>query len=193
MQTRLKMILLVFCCCAGLLCGCGVLGSRQSGWDWSKPDALTNITTGEQELGWAGIVIGTTRKAVEKTIRRPLTLKHEPSPSGGEYFAELFWYGRQVLLQLEGEQPGAKVQTVFVRFSEYENGFARAELVALLKEHIAGLRYRPGRYTPGVTETTDPAPVYTLDHLAGYALLLKPGEGLYLFVEGATPEESDGY
>jgi hypothetical protein len=167
-----------------LLCGMGLSCSGAGEKDRERRELKSNavdlIKVEEGRPSWGGLVIGMAREDLEAVIGKELSLRLYPSPACGGYFADIGFRGASLSLQFSGNDPGAVLQSIIIRFPESGSEMAKGERIAALKERVPGLIYLPSKRRPGLSESENPTPLYLLPTNKKMAVLVNPETGLFL-------------
>lgn len=143
-------------------------------------DPLAGLEIDEKGVGWDGILIGMSLVQAERRFGDTLPLTEIPSAQCGRFVSSADRNGLGVRVGFPAAKPGAKIETLYVRFEGYQVVATIADLVASLKAKQPQVRYLPDPASPSLTEADDPAPVYELPARTPLALALRPGDGLLI-------------
>lgn len=143
-------------------------------------DPLAGLEVGEDGVGWDGIRIGMSLVQAERRFGGALSLTEIPGGRCGRFVASAERDGLDLRVGFPAARPGAKVETLFVRFEGYQVVARAADLAASLKAKLAEARYRPDPAFPDRAEAEDPAPVYELPGKTPLLIALRPRDGLLI-------------
>ena len=163
--------------------GLGIAGTLFAGALLGQPTEtpLARLEVAGGKVGWDGIALGMSSVQVER--RTGVTLAMQPAPGAAPscraYAVAVERDTLSLMLGFPTSKPGAKLQSIFVRFEGYQVTARQEALVEELKERVPGAAYQPPNQTPPPAEAADPAPVYLIPGTE-FAARLVPGEGLWI-------------
>lgn len=144
---------------------------------------LARLEAAGGKTGWDGITLGMSSVQVER--RTGITLAMQPGPSAAgscrAYTVTVERDSLSLTLGFPSSKPGAKLQSIYVRFEGYQVTAKQEALVRELKERIPGAAYQPPKDAPPATEAEDPAPAYLVPGTE-HAARLVPGDGLWIML-----------
>ena len=144
---------------------------------------LARLEVASGKVGWDGVSLGMSSVQVER--RTGTTLAMQPAsgtaPSCRAFTVTVERDTLSMTLGFPSSKPGAKLQSIYVRFEGYQVAARQEALVKELKEKIPGATYLPASTAPAPSETADPAPVYLIPGTEIAARLMQ-GDGLWLML-----------
>lgn len=143
-------------------------------------DPLEGLEAGAGWVGWDGIRIGMSLVQAERRFGGALSLTEVPGSRCGRFAASAERDGLDLRVGFPVAKPGAKVESLFVRFEGYQVVATAAQLAASLKAKLPAARYLPDPSTPDRPEADDPAPVYELPGPTPLVVALRPRDGLLI-------------
>ncbi|MEO8275905.1 MAG: hypothetical protein ABI639_06765 [Thermoanaerobaculia bacterium] len=136
------------------------------------------------KLGWDDVTLGMSVVQVERRVDGALGMTRAPDGAAVSaceaYTVDVERGTLRLTLGFPSAKPGAKLQSIFVRFEGYQISARRAALVTELKGKLPGAKYVALSGASAPAEADDPAPAYLLPGKAGLAVRLTPGEGIRL-------------
>ncbi len=163
--------------------GLGIAGTllAASALAQASETPLAELEAAAGKAGWDGLTLGMSSVQVERRTGITLAMRSGSSSSGGcqAYTVTVERNTLNLSLGFPSSKPGAKLQSIYVRFEGYQITAKQEALVAELKERIPGASYRPPKLAPPPAEADDPAPVYLIPG-SEYAARLVPGDGLLI-------------
>jgi hypothetical protein len=146
--------------------------------DAAQADPLAGLEADDSGAGWAGIHLGMSLVQAERRFSVALALREVDDTRCGRFVAIAERGGLALTAGFPSARPGAKIETLFVRFEGYQVLASGAELVASLKAKVPSARYLPDSDLPDRPEADDPAPVYELPGKTPAAVQIRPKDGL---------------
>jgi hypothetical protein len=144
-------------------------------------DPLAGLQVRDGRPGWDGIEVGMSFVQAERRFGTTLPLTERPGARCGRFVSASERAGLTLQVGFPSPKPGAKVETLFVRFEGHQIAASTADLVAALKRKAPAAKYLPDPAQGPSSETEDPAPVYGLaDDGEGWAVQLRPRDGMLL-------------
>ena len=141
-------------------------------------DPLAGFEADAKGAGWDGIRVGMSLVQAERRLATALALRETDNQSCGRFVAGAERGGLALSVGFPSAKPGAKIETLFVRFEGYQVVATAADLVAALRSRVPGARYVPDADLPDRPEAADPAPVYELPGERPVAVQIRPRDGL---------------
>ncbi len=109
--------------------------------------------------GWDGVRLGMSLVALERRVGRTLAVdRAEGQPVCSSFAAEADYHGYRLVLGFPAAKPGAKLESLWVRFAGPEASLSPGELAATVKRRLPEARYLGA----AESERDDPLPVYEL-------------------------------
>lgn len=147
----------------------------------TREDPLAGFEVSAKEIGWAGIRVGMSFVQAERRASSTLPLVERKGARCGSWASAAERDGLTLELGFSGSKPGAKIETIFVRFEGYQVAANTADLVAALRRHAPAATYVPDPALPDQTEADDLAPVYELrGERELWAVHIRPRDGLLI-------------
>lgn len=146
--------------------------------DPAQADPLAGFEADEAGAGWGGIRLGMSLVQAERRFGGALSLRETENGRCGHFTAGAERGGLALAVGFPSAKPGAKIETLFVRFEGYQVLASGADLVASLKAKVPAARYIPDADAPERPEADDPAPVYELPGKTPVAVQIRPRDGL---------------
>ena len=146
--------------------------------DAARADPLGGLESDEDGAGWQGIRLGMSLVQAERRFSVALALRETDNTRCGRFVAGAERGGLALTVGFPSAKPGAKVETLFVRFEGYQVVATAADLVASLKARVPAARYVPDADLADRPEAEDPAPVYELPGETPAAVQIRPRDGL---------------
>lgn len=146
--------------------------------DAAQADPLAGFEADESGAGWEGIRLGMSLVQAERRLAVALSLRESENARCGRFVAGAERGGLALSVGFPSAKPGAKIETLFVRFEGYQVLASGADLVASLKAKVPAARYVPDADSPDRPEADDPAPVYELPGKTPVAVQVRPRDGL---------------
>ena len=145
---------------------------------------LARLEVSAKKVGWDGVDLGMSVVQTERRVGQTLVL--DPTASGrcGKYKVDVERNTLRLTLGFSGLRPGAKIETIWVRFEGYQVLATRADLVDELKRRAPGAQYLPDPKYPDVPEAERAEPSYSIPAGGGTDVRLNPGGGLLLALSG---------
>jgi hypothetical protein len=140
--------------------------------------AIDAINVAQQRLGWKRIHVEDTLDSIQATLGRKISLEKMESEFCGGYYADADDEGMVIELEFESSEPGAKLETLFLRLPPFESD--KSGLIERLKSRIPALVYQPSIHAPDLTEDENDGPMYLLRDNPSHVLLIKPWEGILI-------------
>jgi hypothetical protein len=143
---------------------------------------LARLEVSGGKVGWDGVALGMSSVQVERRTGVTLAMQSGTESSAATCRAFTVTVERDTLsltLGFPTSKPGAKLQSIYVRFEGYQLTAKQEALVRELKEKIPGAAYQPPKLTPPPAEADDPAPAYLIPGTETAARLV-PGDGLWI-------------
>jgi hypothetical protein len=144
-------------------------------------DPLGKLEISARRIGWDGIELGMSFVQAERRFGTTLPLTEVPGAVCGRFVSGSERGGLSLQVGFPSSKPGAKIETLFVRFEGQQVTLDAPALVAALRAKAPDLVYVPDADLPGTTEADHPAPTFEL--VRGeetWAIQLRPRDGLFL-------------
>ena len=143
----------------------------------ADPIPLFEVEDGQP--GWDGVRLGLSLVQAERRLGTTLALAPRGSrPVCSAYAAETERNGIRLVLGFASARPGARIESLWVRFEGEQVAANGADLVAALRRHAPTATYRA---RSDVAEADDPEPTFLLGGEGrGAAVRLVPREGMLL-------------
>jgi hypothetical protein len=165
---------------AGVAAALALAGALFAAQQEPAGDPLAALEVGGEAVGWDGVRVGMSLVQAERRFGGALSLTEIPGSRCGRFAASAERNGLDLRVGFPAAKPGAKIETLFVRFEGYQIAATTADLVASLKAKQPAVRYVPDPALPDRPEATDPAPVYELPTKTPLAISLRPRDGLLI-------------
>lgn len=134
-------------------------------------------------LGWGGLEVGMTFRAVQLAIGSRL-----PSPGGGmkhDEMCDTYWADAKVLrqplrLELGGTGETSHLKAIVLRLANPAGDLSTLDLERALHARFPDLEYVPSPHQKDLPESVNPRPLYRLARSPQSGLLwIDPGSGVY--------------
>lgn len=145
---------------------------------------LARLEVTAKKVGWDGVQLGMSLVQTERRVGQTLALDATASGRCGEYKVDVERNTLRLTVGFSGLKPGAKIETIFVRFEGYQVLAKRDELVAELKKLAPGALFIPDPNHPDISEGESAEPRYSIPGAVGAEAKLTPGGGLLLAMAG---------
>lgn len=145
--------------------------------DDGAADPLVGFEVEDGRPGWDGVRLGMSLVQAERRLGATLALASRGTrPVCSSFAAEAEHHGMRLTLGFPSARPGAKIESLWVRFEGQQVAASAAELVVALRRHVPSASYRA---RPGLAEADDPTPTYLLTADGrGPAVRFVPREGM---------------
>ena len=144
-------------------------------------DPLDRFEVGKTGPGWDGIELGMSLVKAERLLGATLAISSgERRPVCSEYAAEVDFNGQRLVLGFPSARPGAKIDSIWVRFEGEQIAASRGRLVEALRSRAPGMVWIPDPEHPEAIEQDDPTPVYQLVGSPASVVKLTPREGIQI-------------
>ena len=141
---------------------------------------LARLRVDKGKVGWDGVDLGMSVVQVERRTGTSLALSRSSSGRCESYKVDVDHHSARLTLGFPSAKPGAKLDSIYVRFSGYQSLAKRAELVAELKKIAPDAVYFAPPAFPDLKEEDAADPTFVLPGGAGYGARIEPGAGLLL-------------
>jgi hypothetical protein len=151
-------------------------------------DPLDGLEVSAKRIGWDGVELGMSFVQAERRFGTTLPLSENPKARCGRFVSGSERGGLSMQVGFPSSKPGAKIETIFVRFEGQQVTADAAALVAALRARLPDARYVPDADMPDTTEAEHPAP--TFEVVLGeetYAIQLRPRDGLFMARRDCLP------
>jgi hypothetical protein len=151
-------------------------------------DPLDKLEISARRIGWDGIELGMSFVQAERRFGTTLPLTESPNGRCGRFVSGSERGGLSIQVGFPTTKPGAKIETIFVRFEGQQVTADVAALVAALRARAPDAVYVPDPDLPGSGEADHPAPTFEL--VRGeetWAIQLRPRDGLLLARRDCLP------
>jgi hypothetical protein len=119
-----------------------------------------------------------TNRELEAFLGHKVEVHDAEDPGCSTIEAQVTIRGRTVTLGFTGPQTNPVVRDIVV--SLRGTTWTKDKLVAALKRQVPDVVYEPSRHQPEATEKENSGPTYVLRHNRDVAILIKPGEALFI-------------
>lgn len=151
-------------------------------------DPLGGLEVSAKRIGWDGIELGMSFVQAERRFGTTLPLTENPGARCGRFVSGSERGGLSIQVGFPSSKPGAKIETIFVRFEGQQVNADAAALVAALRARLPDARYVPDEDMPATTETDHPAPTFEVVRSEGtFAIQLRPRDGLFMARHDCLP------
>src|SRR5690606_24504820 len=125
------------------------------------------------------IELGMTFVQAERRFGTTLPLTENPGARCGRFVSASERGGLSIQVGFPSARPGARIETMFVRFEGDQVNADAAALIAALRARAPDATYLPDADLPGTTEADHPAPSFevTRDGQA-WVIQLRPRDGM---------------
>jgi len=151
-------------------------------------DPLEGLEITAKRIGWDGIELGMSFVQAERRFGTTLPLTENPNGKCGRFVSASERGGLSIQVGFPSTKPGAKIETMFVRFEGQQVTVDAAALVASLRAKAPDATYVPDEDLPATTEADHPAPSFELtrgdEH---WVIQLRPRDGLFLARRDCLP------
>jgi hypothetical protein len=151
-------------------------------------DPLEGLEISAKRIGWDGIELGMSFVQAERRFGTTLPLTENPNGKCGRFVSASERSGLSIQVGFPSTKPGAKIETMFVRFEGQQVTVDAAALVASLRAKAPDATYVPDEDLPATTEADHPAPSFELtrgdEH---WVIQLRPRDGLFLARRDCLP------
>lgn len=144
-------------------------------------DPLSALELGKSGPGWDGITLGMSLVQAERRFGTTLPLSEQPKARCGRYASASERNGLAIQVGFPAARPGARIETMFVRFEGYQATADAPVLVAALKARIPDAVFLPDSAMSELSEADHPAPSFTVtrgDEV--WVVQLRPRDGMLL-------------
>jgi len=144
-------------------------------------DPLAPFALGKSGPGWGEVLLGTSLVKAERLTRSTLAIGPGDSrPVCSEFAAEADYEGIWLVLGFPSAKPGAKIESIWVRFEGELVAATRDELVESLRRRAPEMTWVPDPEHPEDTEASDPTPVFRVAASPDSVVKLYPREGMLI-------------
>ena len=170
----------------GICCGALVATLLAPATAAQREDPIPLFEIEDGQPGWDGIRLGLSLVQAERRLGATLALAPRGArPVCSSFAAEAEHHGIRLTLGFRSARPGAKIESLWVRFEGQQVAASASDLVAALRRHAPAATYRADRERPALAEANDPTPTYLLSEDGlGAAVRLVPREGMLLAEPG---------
>jgi hypothetical protein len=151
-------------------------------------DPLEGLEITAKRIGWDGIELGMSFVQAERRFGTTLPLTENPNVECGRFVSASERGGLSIQVGFPSPKPGAKIETMFVRFEGQQVTADAAALVASLRARAPDAKYVPDEDLPGTAEADHPAPTFELTRGdESWVIQLRPRDGLFLARRDCLP------
>lgn len=151
-------------------------------------DPLEGLEVSTKRIGWDGIELGMSFVQAERRFGTTLPLTENPAARCGRFVSGSERGGLSLQVGFPSSKPGAKIETLFVRFEGQQVTADADALVAALRARLPDARYVPDEDMPATTEADHPAPTFEVTRgEETYVIQLRPRDGLFLARRDCLP------
>lgn len=144
---------------------------------YTEPIRQLHLERGK--LAWDGVRLGMTLRQLEGVVGEHVPLPRPPEVDFGCNIdlTEGRVLGQRLRFELDGSDSTSRLSAVWLLLDKRAGELHARDMVAALRSRFPRMQYVPKRDAPGVTEATDPKPIFRL--APGAFALVTPEEGIY--------------
>ena len=145
-----------------------------------QADALDKLSLEDGLLMWDGVRLGMTIPQIERRVGATIAIQKSKQPGCPSFTAEAEHRGLSMVIGFTSAKPSGKADWISIRFEGYQIQSSGADLVASLKQKIAGVEWLPPVEPAGITEADDLEPDYAVPGKEPQVVRFYPRERMIL-------------
>lgn len=145
-----------------------------------QQDALDKLTVEDGLLAWDGIRLGMSIPQIERRVGATIAIERSKEGGCPKYTARAEHHGLSLTIGFPSPKPSGKVEWLMVRFEGYQIQASGADLVASLKQKIAGVEWLPPAEPAGIPESDDLEPDFAVPGKEPQVVRFYPRESMLL-------------
>jgi hypothetical protein len=145
-----------------------------------QADALDKLSMDDGLLTWDGIRLGMTIPQIERRVGATIAIQKSKQPGCPAFVAQAEHHGLSMTIGFTSPKPSGKADWISIRFEGHQIQSSGADLVASLKQKIAGVEWLPPAEPAGIPESDDLEPDYAVPGKEPQVVRFYPRESMLL-------------
>ena len=145
-----------------------------------QTDALDKLSLDDGLLSWDGVRLGMSIPQIERRVGATIALQKSKTPGCPTFIATAEHHGLTMTIGFTSPKPSGKADWISIRFEGYQIQASGADLVASLKQKIAGVEWLPPAEPAGITEADDLEPDFAVPGKEPQVIRFYPRESMLL-------------